>query len=235
MAATTTTTTTTTNHDEPPSADLTALDDALHQKSSLPLILLDHRWQISTVSASAAHCMLADALHLLAHVTGDLPPPPSPIDAHHLSLARRFFSKTTPLVSIADYLARIHHHCAHSAPVYLAAAVFCHRMCILVALVPATPRSLHRLVLAAVRVAAKTLEDRRWAQSRYALVAGVEPHHLMTLEISLCFLLDWDLVLDSAALAHGIFALQQAARHAQTGGTFPARGARLALSDPDIA
>lgn len=131
----------------------------------------------------------------------------------HAAIARRFFSKVAPPFSLADYLTRLHHWCPHSPGVYLAAALYCHRLCVVDGVVPATKRTVHRLALAAIRIAAKALEDNKWSQDRIAKVGGVSHAQLMNLEVSLCFLLDFELwVEDDKTLAKSMFLLQQAAR-----------------------
>ncbi|KAK4548203.1 hypothetical protein LTR36_010072 [Oleoguttula mirabilis] len=128
------------------------------------------------------------------------------------AIARRFFSKTAPAFSVSQYLLRMHHYCPHSPGVYLTAAVYCHRLCVADLMVPATNRTVHRLSLAAIRVAAKALEDNKWAQERFAGVGGVSRTQLMNLEVTLCFLLDFDLGVDAHMLAKMMFLLQQAGR-----------------------
>ena len=129
-----------------------------------------------------------------------------------VAIARRFFSKVAPPFSLSEYLLRMHHWCPHSPGVYLTAAVYCHRLCVGDLLVPATNRTIHRLSLAAIRVAAKATEDNKWAQDRIAKVGGVSRTQLMNLEVTLCFLMDFELGVDERMLAQRMFLLQQAAR-----------------------
>lgn len=137
------------------------------------------------------------------------------IDVQRIAIARRFFSKTAPPFSVSEYLLRFHHFCPHSPGVYLTAALYIHRLCVLEMLVPATNRTIHRLSLASIRVAAKALEDNKWRQERVANVGGVSRTQLMNLEVTLCFLLDFELGIDACALARATYRLQQAAKHAQ--------------------
>ncbi|KAF2484906.1 cyclin-domain-containing protein [Neohortaea acidophila] len=141
----------------------------------------------------------------------------------HAAVARRFFSKVAPAFSLTEYLLRIHKYCPHSPGVYLAAAAYCHRLCVSDLMVPATSRTVHRLALAAIRVSAKALEDNKWAQDRMAKVGGVSKPQLMNLEVALCFLLDFDLGVDAGMLARRMFLLQQAGRQGM--------GARSKLND----
>lgn len=130
----------------------------------------------------------------------------------HAAIARRFFSKVAPPFSLKEYLTRMHTYCPHSPGVYLAAATYCHRLCVVDYMVPATKRTIHRLALASIRVAAKALEDNKWTQERISKVGGVGLTQLLNLEVSLCFLLDFDLWTDEAKLATGMFLLQQAGK-----------------------
>ena len=145
------------------------------------------------------------------------------ISLQHAAIGRRFFSKVAPSFSIVDYLMRLHQYCPHSPGVYLSAASYCHRLCVSDLMVPATSRTVHRLALASIRVSAKALEDNKWTQDRMAKVGGVSKTQLMNLEVSLCFLLDFDLWVDDRVLATRMFLLQQAARQGQ--------GARGRLGD----
>lgn len=134
------------------------------------------------------------------------------IALQHAAIARRFFSKCAPPFSLKAYLFNINKHCPHSPGVYLAAAYYIYRLCLAEYAVPATNRTIHRLALAAIRVAAKAVEDNKWSQERIARVGGVSNVQLMNLEVTLCFLLDFDLFVDDKAMARGMYLLQQAAR-----------------------
>ncbi len=139
-------------------------------------------------------------------------------------IARRFFSKDAPSFTLSEYLLRLHKYCPHSPAVYLAAAAYCHRLCVSELMVPATSRTIHRLAVAAIRVSAKALEDNKWTQDRFSKIGGIAKRQLMNLEVALCFLLDFDLWVDDKMLARRMFLLQQAARHG-------AMGARGSLND----
>ena len=130
--------------------------------------------------------------------------------AAHAAIARRFFSKTAPPFSLSDWLLRLHTHCPHSPAVYLAAAAFVHRLCVSDLVVPATRRTIHRLALASIRVATKALEDNKWTQERMARMGGVTKLSLMKMEMTLCYLLDFELWIDEGVLRRRMWLLQQA-------------------------
>jgi len=64
-----------------------------------------------------------------------------------MTIARKFFCKTPPNVSVEQYLKRLQRFCPMSTAVYLAAGCYIHRLCVEDKLVPATRRTVHRLVL----------------------------------------------------------------------------------------
>ncbi|KAF7198265.1 Cyclin-U2-1 [Pseudocercospora fuligena] len=134
------------------------------------------------------------------------------ITLQHAAIARRFFSKVAPPFTLHDYLTRFHHWCPHSSGVYLGAVAYIHQLCVSDLMVPATSRTIHRLALAAIRVSAKALEDNKWAQERIAKVGGLSNNQLMNLEVTLCFLLDFELFVDDKIMAKRMYLLQQAAK-----------------------
>jgi hypothetical protein len=127
------------------------------------------------------------------------------------AIARKFFSKSPPNVSLEEYLGRLQRYCPMSTAVYLAAGVYIHKLAVEEKLVPVTARTVHRLVLASLRVAMKALEDLRYPQQRFAGVGGVRESELRGLEIALCYLTDFDLQVDNDLLYRKTVSLQQAA------------------------
>lgn len=134
------------------------------------------------------------------------------ITVQHAAISRRFFLKSVPPFSLSEYLMRIHKYCPHSPGVYLAAATYIHRLCVADMVVPATDKTIHRLTLAAIRVSSKVLEDNKWSQDRIAKVGGVSHKELKSLEVNLCFLLDFALFVTPEELAKRMWSLQQVAR-----------------------
>ncbi len=137
-----------------------------------------------------------------------------PVHVQHEIIARKFFSKKPPPISLENYLLRLQRFCPMSTAVYLAAGTYIHRLAVVDKSVPVTSRTIHRLVLASLRVAMKALEDLRYSQKRFAGVGGVEDSELGKLEISLCYLTDFDLQVNNEMLYERISALQRAAQRA---------------------
>lgn len=121
-------------------------------------------------------------------------------EAQQGALARKFFSKTEPGVSLEEYLLRLHRFCPMSTAIYLATSHYVYKLAVVEKIVPVTPRSVHRLVLAGLRVAMKALEDLSYPHHRFAKVGGVNEDELRKLEIGFCFLTDFDLVVDTDTL-----------------------------------
>lgn len=125
------------------------------------------------------------------------------------AIARKFFSKKPPAISIDDYLLRLHRYCPMSTAVYLAAGCYIHKLALEDLSVPVTNRTVHRLLLASLRVAMKALEDLSYRHQRFAGVGGVSEKELAKLEISLCFLLDFELSVTNELLRKKSKSLQQ--------------------------
>ena len=223
-----------------PNVAVPAIDPHFDSLSNEPALIDNPDWDITTLSALGALRTLQVALETLTEAATDVPPTPpisrpatpthnktvnenvSPqafigadADPHHVqhaAIARRFFSKTAPPITIFEYLKRQHDYCPHSPGVYLTAAHYIHRLCILERVLPVTKRTVHRLFLASTRIAAKALEDNKWSQQRVAQVGGVRPTQLLNLEVALCFMLDFELGVDAAGLAKSMFGLQMAGR-----------------------
>lgn len=127
------------------------------------------------------------------------------------TIARKFFSKKPPPISIDDYLQRMHRYCPMSTAVYLAAGVYLYRLAIEDKSVPVTGRTIHRLLLGTLRIAMKALEDLSYPHKRFAGVGGVSERELAKLEISVCFLLDFELRVTVEVLQEKMLALHQLA------------------------
>ncbi|OAP63683.1 hypothetical protein AYL99_02910 [Fonsecaea erecta] len=123
-----------------------------------------------------------------------------PLYVQHGALARKFYSKRPPPISTEDYLMRMHKYCPMSTAVYLAASFYITRLAIYEKILPVTPRNVHRLLLATLRVAMKALEDLSWPHARFSKVGGVSEGELGRLEITFCYLIDFSLKVDAEML-----------------------------------
>jgi hypothetical protein len=123
-----------------------------------------------------------------------------PIYLQHGAIARRFYSKKPPSISLEEYLLRLHRYCPMSTAVYLATSLYINKLAVLERALPVTPRNVHRLVLAGLRVAMKALEDLSYPHRRFAKVGGVSEAELGRLEISFCFLTNFELKVDAEML-----------------------------------
>ncbi|EKV10711.1 Cyclin-dependent protein kinase complex component, putative [Penicillium digitatum PHI26] len=115
-------------------------------------------------------------------------------------LAKKFLSKKVPPIPLNEYLLRLHRYCPMSTAVYLAASVYIYKMTLVENVLRVLPKNMHRLVLAGVWVASKALEDLSYPHSRVAKVGGVSEQELSKLEISFCFLADFELRVDAQML-----------------------------------
>ncbi|OAL21627.1 hypothetical protein AYO20_11345 [Fonsecaea nubica] len=125
-----------------------------------------------------------------------------PLYIQHGALARKFYSKRPPPISTEDYLMRMHKYCPMSTAVYLASSLYITRLAVQEKILPVTPRNVHRLLLATLRVAMKALEDLSWPHARFSKVGGVSEGELGRLEITFCYLIDFSLKVDAEMLQH---------------------------------
>ncbi|KAF2198438.1 cyclin-domain-containing protein [Delitschia confertaspora ATCC 74209] len=146
---------------------------------------------------------------------GDIGDNAQPAIVQQASLARKFFSKNIPAVGIEEYIYRLHRYCPMSTAVYLAAATYILRLCVEEKIVPVTPKTVHRLVLGSLRCSMKALEDLAYSSHRLATVGGVTVTQLINLEITVCYLMDFDLQVTSESLVRKVVKLQKAAQAAK--------------------
>ncbi len=116
-----------------------------------------------------------------------------PIHIQHGAISRKFYSKKPPPISLEEYLSRLHLYCPMSTAVYLATSLYIHRLAVIEKILPVTARNVHRLLLAGLRVAMKALEDLSYPHARFAKVGGVSEAELGRLEISFCFVTNFEL------------------------------------------
>lgn len=123
-----------------------------------------------------------------------------PAVVQYAALVRKFYSKRPPPISLEDYLSRMHKYCPMSTAVYLATSHYITHLAVREKICPVTPRNVHRLVLAGLRIAMKALEDLSWPHGRFAKVGGISEPELARLEIGFCFLMDFGLKVDPQTL-----------------------------------
>lgn len=123
-----------------------------------------------------------------------------PLNIQHGALTRKFYSKNSPSISLEEYLMRLHQYCPMSTAVYLATSLYIFKLAVIEKIIPVTSRNVHRLVLAGLRVAMKALEDLSYPHRRFAKVGGVSEAELGRLEISFCFVTNFELRVDREGL-----------------------------------
>ena len=92
---------------------------------------------------------------------------------------------------------RLHKFCPMNTGIYLAASIYIHRLAVEERAIAVTRRNCHRLVLGGLRVAMKALEDLSYPHRRFSKVGGVSESELARLEISFCFLTNFELRMTS--------------------------------------
>ena len=139
------------------------------------------------------------------------PEPPISAEAQHKAITRKFYSKKPPPISFHEYLFRLHKYCPMSTAVYLATSVYIQRLALgsPYPQLPVTLRSAHRLLLAGLRVAMKTLEDQSYPARRFSKVGGVCEAELRRLEIAFCYVSNFDLRITREMLVEHVDQLRE--------------------------
>lgn len=132
-----------------------------------------------------------------------------PVYIQQGAIARKFYSKRPPPISTEEYLMRMHRYCPMSTAVYLATSLYITRLAVVEKVIPVTTRNVHRLLLAGLRVAMKASEDLSYPHSRFAKVGGVSEVELGRLEITFCFLTNFELKVDAAMLQEEASSLRE--------------------------
>lgn len=104
-------------------------------------------------------------------------------------LTKRFSLKSSPPVTITEYLDRINQYCGLSTAVYLTTSLYLYRLVHTLEILELNELNVHRILIAALRVSCKTIEDLHHKQTFVAKIGGVDNKDLLSLEISFLFLL----------------------------------------------
>ena len=156
-------------------------------------------WDIDGVPAKAKtpigspEAGISEPLHIIGSKM-------EPLNIQHGAITRKFYSKKPPPISVEEYLMRLHRYCPLSTAVYLATSLYIFKLATVEKIMPVTSRNVHRLVLAGLRVAVKALEDFSYPHRRFAKVGGVSEIELGKLEVSFCFVTNFELRVDKEGL-----------------------------------
>ena len=145
---------------------------------------------------------LAEPLHIIGSNI-------EPLNVQHGAIARKFYSKKPPPIALEEYLLRLHRYCPMSTAVYLATSFYIHKLAVVEKIIPVTARNVHRLLLAGLRVAMKALEDLSYPHRRFAKVGGVTETELGRLEVSFCFVTNFELKVDKEVLLEHAMSIRQ--------------------------
>jgi len=96
-----------------------------------------------------------------------------------------------PAMPPAEYAARLAHYSYASSPCLVLATVYMDRVAARSPSLALSPLNVHRLLLAALGVAAKVHDDASASARHYALVGGVEVEEVAALEMELLLALSW--------------------------------------------
>lgn len=106
----------------------------------------------------------------------------------------RFHSKTPPNTTVYDYLHQLTVYNVLTPPVLLTALIYVVRLCEAQPGFELNCLTVHRLFLACVTVASKSVSDSFWKNAYYAYIGGVSARELSMLELELLRYLNWNVV-----------------------------------------
>lgn len=107
-------------------------------------------------------------------------------------LAKRFSLKSNPPVTVEEYLERINQYCGLSTAVYLTTSLYLFKLVRRNEVLKLNDLNIHRILIAALRISCKTVEDMNHRQTFIAKIGGVNNKDLLSLEISFLFLLKFE-------------------------------------------
>lgn len=110
------------------------------------------------------------------------------------SKATRFDAVRCPVISVRDYLHRLHSYFACSTECFVLALIYVDRLVQRQPQFQLSHLNVHRVVLAALTIAAKFLDDRYYSNDYYGRVGGVRVKELNALEMRMLDLLKWRLI-----------------------------------------
>ncbi|KNE55262.1 hypothetical protein AMAG_01175 [Allomyces macrogynus ATCC 38327] len=129
-----------------------------------------------------------------------------PLSAANIS---PFHSRQPPPISILDYLRRIVKFAALERACLLATVIFIDRVCQRHPTFTISSLTVHRFLVAATTIAAKSICDAFFTNALYAKVGGITTLELNALELELLRLADWQVAVSGPLLQeyyHGVIA-----------------------------
>eukprot|EP00826_Nyctotherus_ovalis_P038040 TRINITY_DN352_c0_g1_i11.p1 TRINITY_DN352_c0_g1~~TRINITY_DN352_c0_g1_i11.p1 ORF type:complete len:166 (+),score=11.35 TRINITY_DN352_c0_g1_i11:102-599(+) len=134
--------------------------------------------------------------YILERVTMSLESRVTAEQSDETSLSVYFESTEAPKVTIVEYLARIRLYTRCSDSCFALAFIYIDRVLKKNPLFGLNPRKIHRLVLSAIVVAVKYLDETCANNKAYSIVGGISVDELNFLEILLISLLELELYID---------------------------------------
>ncbi|KAI8283174.1 Nuc-1 negative regulatory protein preg [Colletotrichum sp. SAR11_240] len=138
-------------------------------------------------------CGVEDMVVLISHMLSELIETNDALALRSGSLTR-FHSRTTPSISVLDYLNRLAKHATLTPPLLLSMVYYIDRLCALYPEFTINTLTVHRFLITAATVAAKGLSDLFWNNTTYARVGGVRVAELKLLELEFLYRVDWKIV-----------------------------------------
>ncbi|KAE9372097.1 cyclin-domain-containing protein [Stipitochalara longipes BDJ] len=138
-------------------------------------------------------CPVDDMVVVISHMISELIETNDQLPLRN-GVLTRFHSRTSPGISVLDYLRRLAKHATLTPPLLLSMVYYIDRLCLLYPAFTITTLTVHRFLITAATVAAKGLSDSFWNNATYARVGGIKIAELGLLELDFLYRLDWKIV-----------------------------------------
>ncbi|ODQ78082.1 hypothetical protein BABINDRAFT_163107 [Babjeviella inositovora NRRL Y-12698] len=185
------------------------LEDAMNHEDNHPK---KHQRSLSKNNLSSVYTSNNPSLDSLASreppspdspVNHEPSPPNSPVMSpiptkamQNRALGKRFQLKSPPPLPILDYLKRINNYCPLSTSVCLAASYYLYTLQMKPdPAIHLMRNNAHRFVLAAIRLAMKSIEDMCHKHKFFSQVGGVSTTEMFRTEVGLLFLMEFNVVI----------------------------------------
>ena len=106
----------------------------------------------------------------------------------------RFHSRSSPRISVQDYLQRLATHASLSRPILLSMVYYIDRLCTLYPAFTISSLTVHRFLISSATVACKGLSDSFLTNRTYARVGGISVAELALLELEFLWRVEWRIV-----------------------------------------
>ncbi|KAJ6118945.1 Nuc-1 negative regulatory protein preg [Penicillium samsonianum] len=106
----------------------------------------------------------------------------------------RFHSRSSPQITVHDYLRRLTAHAHLSPPILLSMVFYIDLLCAAYPAFIISSLTIHRFLIVSATVASKGISDSFWTNKTYARIGGISSAELAVLELEFLFRVKWRII-----------------------------------------